>query len=62
MKFLCDKCKTRYTISDEKVRGKVLKIRCKNCAHIIVVREPGEDIPVTATIVSGCAPNQSAAV
>ena len=40
MKFVCDKCNTKYSISDEKVRRKVLKIRCKNCGHIIVVRDP----------------------
>lgn len=40
MKFVCDKCKTKYSIADEKVRRKVLKIRCKNCANIIVVRDP----------------------
>jgi predicted Zn finger-like uncharacterized protein len=39
MKFVCDRCQTRYSISDEKVRGKVLKIRCKTCSNIIVVRE-----------------------
>ncbi|MEZ4368661.1 MAG: GYF domain-containing protein [Kofleriaceae bacterium] len=39
MKFLCDRCKTRYTIADDRVRGKVLKIRCKNCANVITVRE-----------------------
>lgn len=39
MKFSCDQCKTKYTIADERVRGKVLKIRCKNCSHIITVRE-----------------------
>ncbi|HEX5059923.1 MAG TPA: GYF domain-containing protein [Kofleriaceae bacterium] len=39
MKFLCDKCKTRYSIGDERVRGKILKIRCKNCANVITVRE-----------------------
>lgn len=41
MKFICDQCKTRYTIADEKVHGKVLKIRCKNCGNVIEVREPG---------------------
>ncbi len=41
MKFVCEKCNTKYTIADEKVRRKVLKIRCKNCSSIIVVREPG---------------------
>jgi predicted Zn finger-like uncharacterized protein len=39
MKFNCDRCKTRYSISDERVRGKVLKIRCKICSAVITVRE-----------------------
>jgi predicted Zn finger-like uncharacterized protein len=43
VKFLCDKCKTRYSIGDDRVRGKILKIRCKNCANVITVRE-GMDI------------------
>lgn len=40
MKFQCDRCKTRYSIADERVRGKILKIRCKNCSAVITVREP----------------------
>ncbi len=40
MKFTCDHCSTRYTLSDEKVRNKVLKIRCKVCENIMVVRDP----------------------
>ena len=39
MKFQCQECKTRYSIADAKVRGKILKIRCKNCEAIITVRE-----------------------
>ncbi len=39
MKFICEKCKTKYSIADKKVKGKVLKIRCKNCSNIITVRE-----------------------
>lgn len=39
MKFLCDRCRTRYSIADDRVRGKILKIRCKNCANVITVRE-----------------------
>jgi len=38
MKIVCDSCSTKYSISDDKVRGKVFKIRCKKCSHIIVVR------------------------
>ncbi|MEZ4359504.1 MAG: GYF domain-containing protein [Kofleriaceae bacterium] len=39
MKFSCDRCQARYSISDERVRGKILKIRCKSCANVITVRE-----------------------
>src|SRR5262245_52693152 len=38
MKIVCDNCATKYSIADEKVKGKVFKIRCKKCSHIIVVR------------------------
>lgn len=43
MKFHCNSCKTKYSISDEKVRGKILKIRCKKCKNIIVLRETSPD-------------------
>ncbi len=39
MKFVCDRCQTKYSIPDERVRGKVLKVKCKTCANVIVVRE-----------------------
>jgi predicted Zn finger-like uncharacterized protein len=39
VKFACDRCKTRYSIGEDRVRGKILKIRCKNCANVITVRE-----------------------
>ncbi len=38
MKFDCDECGTRYNIADEKVRRKVLKIRCRVCENVITVR------------------------
>ena len=43
MKFSCERCKTRYSIADERVRGKILKIRCKTCATVIAVREGMDD-------------------
>jgi predicted Zn finger-like uncharacterized protein len=43
MKFVCDRCQTKYSIADEKVRGKILKVRCKACSNIITVR--GEPAP-----------------
>ncbi|MCB9545043.1 MAG: zinc-ribbon domain-containing protein [Myxococcales bacterium] len=52
MRIVCDNCGAKYQISDEKVRNKVFKIRCKRCAHVIVVRagqqEQGEAAAVAA--------------
>ncbi|MCP4499463.1 MAG: DUF4339 domain-containing protein [Deltaproteobacteria bacterium] len=53
MKFTCERCSTRYSINDEKVQGKVLKIRCKTCGNIIVVREQGAS---SAQPAAGAAP------
>jgi predicted Zn finger-like uncharacterized protein len=39
MKFVCDRCQTRYSIADEKVRQKILRIRCKTCGNVIVVQD-----------------------
>src|SRR5262245_22505640 len=41
MKIVCEACQAKYSISDDKVRGKAFKIRCKKCSHIIVVRATG---------------------
>jgi predicted Zn finger-like uncharacterized protein len=39
MKFLCDQCKAKYQIADEKVAGgKTLKMKCRKCGHIIEIR------------------------
>ena len=43
MRIVCDSCGTKYSISDDKVRGKVFKIRCKKCSHVIVVRGNEDD-------------------
>lgn len=41
MRFACEQCQTKYTIPDERVRGKILKIRCKNCNCQITISEGG---------------------
>lgn len=38
MKIVCDSCGAKYSIADEKVAGKVFKIRCKKCSEVIIVR------------------------
>lgn len=44
MKIVCDSCSAKYSIADEKVAGRVFKIRCKKCGAAIVVR--GDQIDV----------------
>jgi predicted Zn finger-like uncharacterized protein len=41
MKIECDKCAAKYSIADDKVRGKTFKIRCKKCGNVIIVRDKG---------------------
>ncbi len=38
MKIVCESCAAKYSIADEKVAGRVFKIRCKKCGAAIVVR------------------------
>ncbi len=56
MKIVCDSCGTKYSISDDKVRGKVFKIRCKKCSHIIVVRGTNEAAAAPAAAAPAAAP------
>ncbi|HUT78533.1 MAG TPA: AgmX/PglI C-terminal domain-containing protein [Polyangia bacterium] len=48
MKFVCGKCNAKYNLADERVAGKVLKIRCKTCGHIIEVSGPQPAAPRAA--------------
>jgi predicted Zn finger-like uncharacterized protein len=63
MKIACQSCQAKYTIADEKVLGRVVKIRCKKCGATIVINgnEPGDaaaQMPEEQTILS---PNSRAA-
>jgi predicted Zn finger-like uncharacterized protein len=37
MKITCQSCQAKYTIADEKVVGKTVKIKCKKCGATVVV-------------------------
>ncbi len=41
MQFVCNKCKAKYTISADRVQGRVLKIRCRECGDILEIRGDG---------------------
>ena len=45
MKIECEKCGAKYSIADDKVKGKTFKIRCKKCSNAIIVRDkPAEAV------------------
>ncbi len=50
MKFLCDQCKAKYQIADEKVQGKTLRMKCRKCGHVIEIRAATEAAATGATV------------
>ncbi len=48
MIFSCARCETRYKLPDDKVSNRVVKVRCRRCGVIIVVRDPSR--PQGATV------------
>jgi predicted Zn finger-like uncharacterized protein len=50
MKITCQACMAKYTIADEKVLGKVVKIRCKKCSATIVVNGNESSAGASASI------------
>lgn len=48
MRFVCDSCRAQYMISDDKVGPKGVKVRCKKCSHLILVRKTQDAAPATA--------------
>ncbi|WPB79528.1 AgmX/PglI C-terminal domain-containing protein [Archangium violaceum] len=52
MNFSCNKCQRRYSIADDKVRGKTVKVRCKNCQNVISVEGPPAETEESTRVVS----------
>ena len=50
MRFECDSCHAKYKISDEKVRGRVVRFPCRKCNHKILIdgRKGDPDVTVPA--------------
>jgi predicted Zn finger-like uncharacterized protein len=55
MRFLCEQCKAKYQIADEKVAGKTVRMKCRKCGHLIEVKAE-----VTETSVASKAPQPQA--
>jgi predicted Zn finger-like uncharacterized protein len=52
LNFTCNNCQKRYSIADEKVRGKTVKVRCKNCQSVISVEGPQLPLEESTRVVS----------
>jgi predicted Zn finger-like uncharacterized protein len=52
MKFSCDRCDAQYMISDEKVGPNGVKVRCKKCGNVILVRRATENGAMAAEAVA----------
>ncbi len=46
MKLACDACGSKYSIGDERVAGKVFKVRCRKCSNLIIVRGSVVEAPI----------------
>jgi predicted Zn finger-like uncharacterized protein len=57
VKFLCEQCKAKYQIADEKAAGKTVRMKCRKCGYLIEVRaaatDPGASAPTSATDAAG---------
>jgi predicted Zn finger-like uncharacterized protein len=57
MKFVCDNCKAKYQIGDEKVAGKTVRMKCRRCGYEIRVRaDLGDGGSIDAPTTDGDAP------
>jgi predicted Zn finger-like uncharacterized protein len=50
VKFLCDQCKAKYQIADEKVAGKTVRMKCRKCGHMIEVRAAVTETSVSVEV------------
>lgn len=53
MRFECDSCHAQYKISDEKVRGRVVRFPCRKCDHKILI--DGRQVNTDVTVPGGAA-------
>jgi len=46
VKFICERCGKKYATAEDPAPGRVYKLKCKACGHLIVVKAPqGADAP-----------------
>jgi predicted Zn finger-like uncharacterized protein len=64
MKISCQSCHAKYNVADEKIQGKIVKIRCRKCGTTIVVNATAGAVangPAAAAPAPAAAPPQEPA-
>jgi predicted Zn finger-like uncharacterized protein len=56
VKFLCEQCKAKYQIADDKVAGKTVRMKCRKCGHMIEVRAEVTESSVSRGLPDGTLP------
>jgi predicted Zn finger-like uncharacterized protein len=57
VKFLCEQCKAKYQIADEKAVGKTVRMKCRKCGHLIEVRAAVTETSVSSALPRGERPS-----
>jgi predicted Zn finger-like uncharacterized protein len=52
VKFLCEHCKAKYQIADEKVAGRTVRMKCRKCGNSIEVRAAVTETSVSTRLSS----------
>jgi len=50
VKFLCEQCKAKYQIADDKAAGKTVRMKCRKCGYLIEVRAEVTETSVTSNV------------
>ncbi len=52
MDIVCDACGKKYRVDETKMKGQKAKVKCKACAHIMVVTKPSFETPAEPHLAS----------
>jgi DNA-directed RNA polymerase subunit RPC12/RpoP len=59
VKFSCDRCGKKYATAEAPAPGRVYKLKCKACGHLIVVKTPAAGATVGASLTPSPPPSEA---
>lgn len=61
MRFVCESCRAQYMINDEKVGPKGVKVRCRKCGYVILVKRAADTMSASSQAASASDPDDALA-